>query len=215
GGSLYGTWRSAPGAPILGGDMYVDAYAGAASTSSDTSRIARIGATQINAQSDTSGTALSAGIRAGHVTRVGQTSIGPVLAVDYARIHTDAYSERGAGAFGLNVAESDEVSITSTLGVQAAHEFSVLGWDVAPYASAGWVHEFEHDAPVTTASFAGAAGARFQTTGLARDKDWVRAGGGIAVRAGSATLVNTGINTDFGRSGVNRTQISLTMRSAF
>ncbi|CDO59485.1 serine protease [Candidatus Phaeomarinobacter ectocarpi] len=215
GGSVYGTWRSAPDAPVFDGDMYVDAYAGAATTSSDTSRIARIGATQINAQSDTSGTTISAGVRAGHVTRIGQTSIGPVLALDYAHIHTDAYSERGAGAFGLNVAESNEASITSTLGIQAAHELSVLGWDVAPYTSAGWVHEFEHDAPVATASFAGAAGTSFQTTGLARDKDWVRAGGGVAVRAGSATLINAGINTDLGRSGVNRTQVSLTMRSAF
>jgi len=215
GGSLYGTWRSAPGSPVLGGDLYVDAYAGAAATSSDTSRIARVGATQINAQSDTSGTTISAGLRAGYVTRIGQTSVGPVLSLDYAHTQTDAYVERGAGAFGLTVGESKEDSLTSTLGVQAAHEFSVFGWDVAPYASAGWVHEFEDDAPVVTASFAGAPGTTFQTTGLARDADWIRAGGGIAVRAGSSLLINAGINADLGRSDVNRTQLSLTLRSAF
>jgi len=215
GGSLYGSWRAAPDAPVLGGDFFMDAYAGAAATSADTSRVALIGASRMEAQSDTTGTTLSAGLRAGHIQRHGATSFGPMASLDYVRTRTDGYNEKGAGAFSLSVADAAQTSVTSTLGVQIAHEVTAGDWDLAPYASAGWVHEFNGDAPTVTASFAGAPGARFTTTGLARDTDWLRGGVGLTARFGDTALINLGANTDIGRTDTSRTQLSLSVRAAF
>lgn len=215
GASLYGSWRSDPAAPILGGDLFIDAHAGIARTGQDTARVALLGPARIEAQSDTQGWIFSGGMRAGHLVRSGGTSFGPTLALDWTRVRTQAYAERGAGALSLSVDAASDTSLTSTLGMQAAHEFSIGNVDLAPFANIGWVHEFHGRSPVLTASFAGTPNFAFTTQGTARDTDWLRAGTGVSARMGNTALVNLAISRDIARADINRTQVSLSLRTAF
>ncbi len=197
------------------GGWFADAYAGAALTSHDSSRIIFAGSTRLEAQGNTDGTTLTAGTRLGYLATMGDWQFGPLASLDYAKSKSDAYQEKGAGGLSLNIAETDASSLTSMLGAQAALSMTLGAADIAPYASAGWVHEFHDDAPVSIAAFAGSPATSFQTTGLTKDSDWARGGLGISARLGDDMLLNLGVNKDFARNDTNRTQVSASLRLAF
>lgn len=95
---------------------------------------------------DYDGTTISAYAEAGKIFETNSGfRIQPLVALSYAHLETDAYSETGTGPL-LNVFESDFDSLKSMLGARVAYPIALQsGRKLVPEARLVWAHEFLDD----------------------------------------------------------------------
>ena len=109
------------------------------------------------ARGDTKGNTLSAGATVGYDVPVGTLTLGPFVGGRYARIRTDSFTERDAGALNLRVDGTSATSVTGAVGLRLGGVFTAGTATVAPHVRLAYEHEFSQDARRVTASLGGSA----------------------------------------------------------
>ncbi len=77
-----------------------------------------------------------AGAKVGYGMPFGPVSIGPVLALDYAKAEVDGYTENGDPALTLNVGKQSYEALTGNVGVELHGAAGLPGIGIRPFASA-------------------------------------------------------------------------------
>jgi outer membrane autotransporter protein len=104
------------------------------------------GAVNRTAEADFSGWLLDAHLGGGYDFEPGGFIITPQAAIDYALLHTNGYTEHGAGALDLDVDAVDTHSLATSLGATMAYPFEMIAnVTLVPSISAAWQHEFLGD----------------------------------------------------------------------
>lgn len=100
----------------------------------------------------------------------------------------NAFTETGAGALNLSVAQQTTNSLRTVLGAQLGGSMD-MGWRdrLAMKVRLGWSHEYADTARPVTASFAGAPVAPFTTYGVAPQRDGVVLGLAASTAIADAT----------------------------
>ncbi len=114
------------------GPLFAQAHIG---YGSDKHRLSRAGVIDaMTARPD--GSHVVAGAKAGYMMPMGAVSIGPVVALDYARAKVDAYTETGDSALTLNVSDQTFKALTGNVGIELHGSTGVPGVGIRPYAAA-------------------------------------------------------------------------------
>lgn len=116
--------------------------------------------------------------------------IQPIVAVSFAHLETDAYSETGTAATLLNVFEADYTSLKSLLGGRFAYPFELeSGRKWVPEARLVWSHEFMDDRASHFVDVQGGAVVKTLVNGEQFTRDSLVAGAGLSAPvADDATL---------------------------
>ena len=86
-------------------------------------------------EADTDGDHFLAGAKAGYLMPIGPFRIGPVAALDYAKVNVEGYTEDGDPALTLNVSDADFSSLRGSIGIEGRSDFSGDGVQFRPYGS--------------------------------------------------------------------------------
>ncbi|KAF0104631.1 MAG: YapH protein [Rhodospirillaceae bacterium] len=105
-------------------------------------------------------------------------------------VNQAGFTESGAGALNLAVAQQTSGSARSVLGAEIAGAFGVEGREkLAVQLRAGWAHEYASTARPVTANFAGAPGTNFTVFGAAPQTDSAI----VSVAANTAIAASAGL----------------------
>lgn len=94
----------------------------------------------------------------------GDLVISPLLGFDYARTHTDSFTETGAGALNLTSASTDSDSYRSVVGLEFASAFQMGAYDATANLAVEWRHEFGDTNQITNLSLSGSTSSFFSQT---------------------------------------------------
>ena len=86
-------------------------------------------------EGDTDGDHWVAGAKAGYLVPLGGFRLGPVIALDYADVSVDGYTEEGDVALNLAVDDEDFNSLRGSIGVEARGDFAGDGVQWRPYGA--------------------------------------------------------------------------------
>ncbi|OYP30350.1 autotransporter domain-containing protein [Rhodopirellula sp. MGV] len=120
----------------------------------------------------------------GRNLRAGDWSVQPHVAMQYIGISYDGYTESGAGASNLQVAEDHFNSARGIIGTSFSKNMCVLGGTLAPIYRLGYAHEFADTNQVLTTQFAGGNALSVQGAKLGRDFLDLGVGFGYSTRSG-------------------------------
>ena len=82
------------------------------------------------------GSHVLAGAKVGYLMPLGPLSVGPVVALDYAKAKIDGYTEQGDAALTLNVSNVSYKALTGNAGIELRGGVGLPGASIHPYASA-------------------------------------------------------------------------------
>jgi len=100
------------------------------------------------------------------------TTIGPYVRLQGSTVSQSAFTEWGAGALSLNVADKTTESVRSTVGAELTASIDVgAGGKLGLLFRAGWAHEFADTERPVTGSFAGAPASGFTIVGATPARD--------------------------------------------
>ena len=114
---------------VAGG--FIQGYAG---FGWDDYEITRTGVVE-NMDVDTDGDHFTAGVKAGYLMPIWSFRVGPVAALDYAKVNVEGYTEDGDPALTLNVSDADFSSLRGSIGIEGRGDFSGDGVQFRPYTS--------------------------------------------------------------------------------
>lgn len=114
------------------GPLFVQGHAGVGRTEYKIRRAAVIDSLSANPD----GSHIVAGAKVGFLAPLGGFRVGPVAALDYARVKVDAYIESGDGGLSLNVGSQRYSALVGGVGVELRGDFSAGGSALRPFASA-------------------------------------------------------------------------------
>ena len=131
-------------------------------------RTVAVGPVSSVASSDFDGRTQALYAEAAYDMKMSSYTLRPLAALSYTRVHSDSFTEQGAGALNLQVAGQTTRSTKSFLGVKTAYETGQLKLEPRIL----WSHEFgDVNAPLSAQiTGAGAAGA-FQVSGVQLKRD--------------------------------------------
>ncbi|MEA5115557.1 MAG: autotransporter outer membrane beta-barrel domain-containing protein [Geobacteraceae bacterium] len=193
-GSLYGSY--------LLGDAYIEGVLSYGRERFQNHRRLSIGSMQRDALSSHSGDAYSVYLGAGYDYKVGNSAIIPFVAIRYAHLDEEGFSESGAGSLDLTLDRRRTDSLVSELGVRAARAYKLNSGSLIPEFSAAFSYDFDIDDRVITSSFAGSPGAAFSIKGQQVEKY------GAVVNAGLTFIHDSGVSTSIKYSGEFRERSS-------
>ncbi|WP_078120324.1 autotransporter domain-containing protein [Thiosocius teredinicola] len=171
--SIYGSWSR--------DGTYVDGMLTYGNNQYEQQRIVTVGATDRRlAESKHDGTALSASLVAGFMTKRGPWQSGPYAAIHYAHIEEDGFTEHGAGGVSLRMDDNTTDSLNTELGLRARHEQAWKKGELVTELNAAWLRDMDIDDRVVSGTFVGAPGANFSLPGQERKKDGVAYGIGVS-----------------------------------
>jgi subtilase-type serine protease len=153
------------------------------------------------ATGDYDGETISAYLEAGKTFETdGGLRIQPLVALSYAHLETDDYSETGTGTL-LNVLEADLDSLKSIVGARAAYPFEIdSGRRLVTEIRAAWTHEFMDDHSAHFSDVQGGAFNPVLVTGEEFSRDSVVVGAGVTAPIADNTTVfvdyDAGLNAD-------------------
>ncbi|CAN5515452.1 hypothetical protein BH11PSE4_BH11PSE4_30650 [soil metagenome] len=130
--------------------------------------------------------------------RAGGWVVTPELGLQYTRVSTDGFAERG-GAAALNIAADSSDSLRSSPGARFAYDSRINGGVLTPELRLAWLHEFRDGVRGINASFADVTlpGSFVSATGSAlRDRAVI--GTGVSGRLGAFTTVSLGYDAVIG-----------------
>ncbi len=130
------------GAGIAGG--FVQGYAGIGRDRHDLSRVGVVAGMEARAK----GRHTIAGIKAGYLMPMGGIRVGPVVALDHARVRVNGYTETGDPALTLNVGKARYSSLRGSAGAELRGDFGANGMQLRPYFAAVAEKDFKGDGRV-------------------------------------------------------------------
>jgi outer membrane autotransporter protein len=178
-GSVYGTLF-----PIEG--LYLDGIVTFGSTDYDTKRKVRYtvpGDTVVtNAKGDPDGDQVAVSGGVGYDVALGGLTVTPYFRAAYARIEIDGYSENGGDGWALRYDSQNIDSVTTTLGSEIAHAFSLPFGVLVPQLRGEWIHEYEDDDRRIGAIFTGdtSTQGKFKLVTDSPDRDYFTLGAELA-----------------------------------
>ncbi|MFI5361400.1 MAG: autotransporter domain-containing protein [Elusimicrobiota bacterium] len=152
-GTVYGqSARLGAYATAYGEAAHANLYVGGAHDFYDTSRnIAMLART---ATASPSGLEFNTDAAFGWDFKTAHAVVSPFVDLAYDRLRLGSFTESGAGALDLGLAQQTPQSLRSTLGTKFSRRFKP-GWcDVVPYASLGWQQELLNQSRVIESSLA-------------------------------------------------------------
>lgn len=171
--ALYGSYASGPWA--------FKGSASAAWASNQMDRAVMIGAINRTASSDFDSNTLSAYGEATYNLTMNGWTLQPLVGLAFSRNKTDGFTEAGAGALNLQVADQTITSTKSLLGAKASFEAGRVRLEPRVI----WAHEFGDLNTPMTAQFQGAPTASpFQVSGVALKRNTLILGLGASGRVG-------------------------------
>ncbi|HEX7199539.1 MAG TPA: autotransporter outer membrane beta-barrel domain-containing protein, partial [Dongiaceae bacterium] len=122
-------------------------------------------------------------LETGYHIRVDENmALTPFAAMQGIVIGQNAFTESGAGAIDLQVADETTASARSLLGLEFTGDLPVgLAQPLGFQLRAGWSHDFADPARSITASFVGAPDASFTVQGASPDRDAAVIGVGLSL----------------------------------
>ncbi len=124
----------------------------------------------------------------------GQFTITPLASLQYTHVNLDSYNETGAGAIDLRVRGQHYDFLESSLGAQAAREFSYGNGGLEPSLHFKWLHELSNPTFDNTATFATPGSPAFTTPGMRTADNTFDAGGGVKLISCACNSNNWSIN---------------------
>jgi uncharacterized protein with beta-barrel porin domain len=150
---------------------------------------------------DYDGTTISGYVEAGKIfeTQSG-FRIQPLVALSYAHLETDGYSETGTGTL-LNVFDSDFDTLKSNVGARFAYPIAMQsGRKIVPEARVVWAHEFLDDQSSFLATIQGGLPTPSLIVGEEYSRDTLILGTGLTAPLSDATTLfvdyDAGLNDD-------------------
>jgi len=150
---------------------------------------------------DYDGTTVSGYVEAGKIfeTQSG-FRIQPLVALSYAHLETDGYSETGTGTL-LNVFDSDFDTLKGMIGARFAYPFAMQsGRKIVPEARVVWAHEFLDDQSSFLATIQGGLPTPSLIVGEEYSRDTLILGTGVTAPLSDATTLfidyDAGLNDD-------------------
>ncbi|MDB6165759.1 MAG: autotransporter [Lacunisphaera sp.] len=143
------------------------------------------------ASSSTTGREWFADIAVGQRFGTGAVKYSPFAGVLLSHWSTNGFTETGAGAFNLTVADQSARSLRSQLGLEVQGGFGIL----RPHVRAAWLHEFSNDSRAISAAF-GSTGFSVATRGPERNTALL--GAGLDFVLGPAALLYTEVTAQTG-----------------
>ncbi len=207
--SGYGTWRR---------DLfYADAFVSAAWHSFETERELLVAPfTKATATGSTDASQSQAGITVGYgLNKNAAASFGAVGGLYYLSMDIDGYTETGAGALSAVLPNRTIDSLKTQLGGEVALRLDPENDSLVPIVRLVWNHEFEDDALVTSAGFAGSPATTFTTPGPDLGSDWATLGVGLSGRVSDSTSFYFRYQHDIGRDGQDNQEVSAAARVTF
>jgi uncharacterized protein YhjY with autotransporter beta-barrel domain/phospholipase/lecithinase/hemolysin len=187
---VYGAWS--------GGGAFAEGYAGYGWVDYDFDRDAVID--RISGESN--GNNFVAGGKLGYLMGTSTLRFGPVVALQYAKVDIDAYTETGDPVLTLAVDDQELKAVTGSLGLEARANLSEGGIGIQPYGSATLEKDFEGNG--RTIRYAGTASPTIVNSFVlpdGTDELYGRLTGGanLGITEGVALQVNA--STTIGREG--------------
>ena len=207
--SGYGTWKR--------NLFYADAFVSAAWHSFETERTLLV-APSITAVAagSTDASATQAGVTIGYgLNKQAAASFGAVGGLYYVNLDIDGYTETGAGGLSAVLPSRTVDSLRTQLGGEVSFRLDPENDSLVPIMRLVWNHEFEDDALVTKAAFAGAPSVTFASPGPDLGSDWATEGLGLSGRVNDSTSFYFRYQHDFGREGQENQEVSAAARFAF
>jgi len=165
---------------------------------------------------NTDGDHFLAGAKAGYLFPVGGFRIGPVVALDYADVSVEGYTEDGDAALTLNVSDADFSSLRGSIGAEARGDFSGDGVQWRPYGAL--TLEKELDGDNRSVSFAQTSAPGIVNSWNIDDvstKAYGRFTGGLNARILSNVELGAGISTTISKKQGNETSGHLGVKIGF
>jgi len=181
---------------LKGEGWYIDAYAGGAYNSYDTTRVFNIGGVSRTANGSPDGLEFDGSVIAGYDVKLGSGfMLSPYTGVQYTHVGIDSYTETGGGAINLAVGDTSAESLRSNLGLVLSWSGEAGGITWRPEIRAAWQHEFLDGIETVNSRFASGAGTLFTTRlgdDIADDSAFV----GASLNAGFTDTVSAFLSYD-------------------
>ncbi len=159
-----------------------------------------------------------AGLRLGHSFDLAKgLELGPAISFNYAYNSLGAYTEYGAGNFGLSVDARQMTSLSAKAGAMATLDLplSLTGRNsLSAFLSAAYARELADHEDVVTAHFLGAADVPF-TLANALDPEWVSVHAGAELDLNASLKAGFSVTSDIGRGVLSNDQGQVTVRWLF
>ena len=155
---------------------------------------------------NTDGDHFLVGAKAGYLFPVGGFRLGPVVALDYADVSVEGYTEDGDPALTLNVSDADFSSLRGSIGIEARGDFAGDGVQWRPYGALALEKELDGDD--RSISFAQTSAPGIVNTWHIDDvstKAYGRFTGGLNARILNNVMLGAAISTTFGKEQGNET----------
>lgn len=177
----------------------------------DAGRTINFGGLDRRANSSFHGVNTHLGLSLGRVMEVNETTnFVPSLRLDYTMIKNNGYTETGAGALNLNVADQRTQSMVLGVDGKIVHKLS----DKSTFtANLGAGYDLMSKQNSITTAYVG-GGAAFSTAGIEPSAWSVRGGAGVILHQGTGTEITARYDVDAQRSFTNQT-VSVKLRKAF
>lgn len=108
------------------------------------------------ANADTEGDILNVGLGFGYEHHDKNITIGPFAKLNYTRVDIDAFTETGAGPWGLIIGDQRLSSFEGVVGMQVSKTISKPWGVLIPQVRLELVHEFENESRIINAQYIGA-----------------------------------------------------------
>ena len=165
------------------GNWYLDGALGYAHSWGDLSRSIVFPGLVRSASATPGANEFLSSLETGYHIRVDENmALTPFAAMQGIVIGQNAFTESGAGAIDLQVADETTASARSLLGLEFTGDLPVgLAQPLGLQLRAGWSHDFADPARSITASFVGAPDASFTVQGASPDRDAAVIGAGLSL----------------------------------
>jgi len=90
----------------------------------------------------------------GYPLAVGNITVTPLGSLTYSHLNQNSYTETGGNGAALAVGATHATSLRSSVGAKLEQGFETAYGKLVPLVQLQWVHEFNHNPAVTSASFA-------------------------------------------------------------
>ncbi|HUB67985.1 MAG TPA: autotransporter outer membrane beta-barrel domain-containing protein [Candidatus Methylacidiphilales bacterium] len=153
------------------------------------------------ANGSTDGSQYNADLDGGYEFHSGNWTFGPTAALQYVHLDIGGFTEGGANAADLAIANQQDDSLRSRLGGEFRYQTNWWGSVVAtPYVSAVWQHEYLQSSAGITSQFAGQGLGSFTINTSTQDRDAALLDAGLDAQLNRALSVFIDYQAQAGQS---------------
>jgi outer membrane autotransporter protein len=202
---------------VYGENAYLNGYVSYSWFDFESARPIILGPTILTADGQTNGTELQAGLETAYMLRDEDgLEIGPIARLRHASVDIDGYTETGAGPFGSIVDARDFQQTVVGAGVQASVSSDSIGDVFTVFGRATVEADLQSDDLLGSAALIGAPTTSFAVIGAPEDDEFF--GNlmlGLSSLFNEALAVQTSVETNIGRNGVEETRVSGAVKMGF